>query len=80
MLQDEIAALQKRIKEDKLMAKKDANMHKQALDENKALIKENSNLSSEIGKLEMIIQQQNCKPYSRSLPAAKVNKAFKFMS
>uniref|UniRef100_A0AC35FSB7 Uncharacterized protein n=1 Tax=Panagrolaimus sp. PS1159 TaxID=55785 RepID=A0AC35FSB7_9BILA len=55
---DEISELKKRLKEEKLMAKKESTMHKKAIEESEILIKENSNLSSQINKLEMIVQQQ----------------------
>uniref|UniRef100_A0AC34GQU3 Uncharacterized protein n=1 Tax=Panagrolaimus sp. ES5 TaxID=591445 RepID=A0AC34GQU3_9BILA len=55
---EEITMLQKRLKEEKLMAKKESTMHKKAMEETEILIKENSNLSSQLNKLEMIVQQQ----------------------
>uniref|UniRef100_A0A0N4Z462 CULLIN_2 domain-containing protein n=1 Tax=Parastrongyloides trichosuri TaxID=131310 RepID=A0A0N4Z462_PARTI len=56
---DQLTVLRRRMMEEELKNKKDKSLSDKILDDNNNLIKENSRLTSQIMKLEMIIEQQD---------------------
>ncbi|CEF68978.1 Hypothetical protein SRAE_2000363100 [Strongyloides ratti] len=56
---DQLSSLKRKMKEEELKNKKEKSLSDKILDDNNNLIKENSKLSSEIMKLQMIIEQQD---------------------